>query len=99
MTGNSNTEESELSEVSQLTGRVVSVATASSQDREKAFLSAIIPKVCFGILRLFGDCMYKLCKMFSFLGLILIKNRCVHVSHLSLANMIWMIPMDILEKQ
>ena len=38
------TEESELSEgVPRLTGRVVSVA----QDREKHFLSAIIPKVCF----------------------------------------------------
>ena len=42
------TEESELSEgVSQLTGRVVSVASATAQDREKHFLSAIIPKVCF----------------------------------------------------
>ena len=41
-------EESELSEgVSQLTGRVVSVASVSAQDREKHFLSAIIPKVCF----------------------------------------------------
>ena len=98
MTGNSNAEESKLSEVSQLTGRAVSVATASSQDREKAFLSAIIPKVCFGLSRLFGDCMCKLC-IFPFLGLILIKNRCVHVSHLSLVKLIWMNTMDVLERR
>ena len=41
-------EESDLLErVSQQTGPVVSVASTSTQDREKHFLNAIIPNVCF----------------------------------------------------